>query len=323
MATTPQPQLEPCQAPPLPPPQLPELPADVLTRILAELHLARDVCNAGASCRLLHTATRTAALWEQLVHRAFPTAGLREVHSRCFRGRKVVDPFSLESPQPLLATLLSWCVDSPGSPPPTGSGADADADAAPEPEPEPEDPGSDWRHIFRTLTQWPFPAKVVRYGADETSLLYMFESPPTNDTPPAGVELANCSTAAPPAMVERKQQDQHGGDYNLFARTSGQTNHVHKGRWTRVAGQSAVTWRLSPAGSSGSNYKLAVFSRDYTQVTISSGSSSGGGGGGGGSGGGSSSESGRVPFHSSIPPLWRKVVEKDSLLLQLGHSKRM
>lgn len=266
---------------------LSELPEDALCRVMAALQSPRDICRTGACCQALLTATRSDALWECVCCRAFPLEELRRIHLQCFRGRHVADPFSFDQSQCLRAILQCWRADAPVC---STDGAIAD-----------------WYHIFRALAYWPFPAKVVRFGADTTSLLYIFECP------------------AEPAADSGHAHA--GGIYNLFARTSGQTNHIHQGRWRWVpqvrlgtVGQkwgSPRSWQLSPAGSNGGKDKLVVLSDDYTHLTISNSAA------GGHPANGQRAGSGVVPFHSNIPPLWRKVVEKDSLVLELGHSKRL
>ena len=259
-----------------PPLLLAELPEDALCHVLAALQSSRDICRTGACCRALLTATRSDTLWESVCCREFPLDGLRRIHSQCFRGRNVAEPLSFDAPQHLRATLHRWRVDAPVR---TEAGAIAD-----------------WYHIFRALVYWPFPAKVVRFGADTTSLLYIFECP-AETTPESG-------------------QAHAGGIYHLFARTAGQTNHVHQGHWRWVPRAEPRTWRLSPAGSTGGNDKLAVLSDDYTNLTISNRVA-------GGHPDDGQRASGGVPFHSNIPPLWRKIVEKESLVVELGHSKRL
>ena len=261
--------------PVVPPLLLSELPEDALCRVLSALQSPRDVCRAGACCRALLTGSRSDSVWECLCCRAFPLYALRKVHTQCFRGRNVADPFSVDPPQALRTTLQCWRADASDSGVPT----------------------ADWLRIFRSLAYWPFPAKVVRFGADTTSLLYLFECP---------TEAADGG------------HPHAGGIYNLFARTAGQTNHVHQGRWSWVDSPKTAmrAWRLSPAGSTGG--KRAVLSEDYTRLTISSGGEGSVASAGRGTGG-----CGVVPFHSNIPPLWREVVEKDSLVLELGHSKRV
>eukprot|EP01043_Picozoa_sp_COSAG02_P011656 COSAG02_NODE_433_length_22435_cov_151.224078_11_plen_277_part_00 len=256
---------------------LSELPEDALCHVLAVLQSPRDLCRAGACCRALLTTTRSDTLWESVCCREFPLDDLRRIYSQCFRGRNVVHPLSLDPPQHLRATLHCWRADAPVR---TEDGAIAD-----------------WCHIFQALAYWPFPAKAVRFGADTTSLLYIFECP---------AETTPDSDQAHP-----------GGVYNLFARTSGQTNHVHRGHWRWVPRAEPRTWRLSPAGSTGGKDKLAAFSDDYTNLTICSRVA------GAHSDDGRQRASGGVPFHSNIPPLWRKIVDNDSLVLKLGHSKRL
>ena len=292
---------------------LPELPAYAICHILERLD-PLCVVRVGSTCRLLHAACLSDRLWSRLVGGAFPTGTLREVHSRCFRGRKVADPFALGDP--LLHTLQCFCGHPLLQPSAGAAGAAAES--------------GEWLCVFRSLSRWPFPAeaKVVRYGADETSLLYMFEAPEgvtggssgEPEAEPEAEPAATADTAAAPATAAEPSTTCSGGVYHLYARTSVQTNHIHKGSWQPMglppaAGDSSEQlqqghgWRLTPNGHAGTNHTLATFNADYSELTIT----------GAGRGGGGGAE---VPFHSNIPPLWRQAVEKP-LVLQLGHMKQV